>query len=95
MGPLQAQTDSVLDSRAGLTDGPRRIRFATPIEPEDFAGRREPQILIERIVPRDPYAAWLEQREAEGEREREARPQVRWVHRQRGADGRAIAAGRL
>jgi hypothetical protein len=56
------------------------------------AGRHEPQILIERIVPQDPYAAWLEQREAEGERDRERRSQIRWVHRQRGADGRTIAA---
>jgi hypothetical protein len=84
MGSLQAQANSrELDSPF----------FARPGDGADMAGRHEPQILIERIVPTDPYAAWLEQREAE--RELEQRPRVRWVHRQRGADGRAIVARRL
>jgi hypothetical protein len=84
MGPLQTQTDS------GTRDS---FRFAGRGEGPDLVSRHEPQILIERIVPKDPYAAWLEQREAE--REFEDRPRVRWVHRQRGADGRAIGARRL
>jgi hypothetical protein len=84
MGPLQAQTDS------GTLEG---FRFAGRGEAADLAGRHEPQILVERIVPKDPYAAWLEQREAE--REFGDRPRVRWVHRQRGPDGRAVAARRL
>jgi hypothetical protein len=84
MRPLQAQTDSWAADSFG---------FAGPGEAELPAGRHEPQILIERIVPKDPYAAWLEQREAQ--REFEDRPRVRWVHRQRRGDGRAIAARRL
>jgi hypothetical protein len=58
-------------------------------------GRHEPQALIERTVPRDTYASWLEGREADRERERENAPQIRWVHRPRGEDGRAIVARRL
>ena len=96
MGPLQAHIDSSQgDSPAGLAEEPRRFPFGTPCESDDTAGRHEPQILIEQIVPRDTYDAWQEQREAEREREREARPQIRWVHRQRGENGRAISARRL
>lgn len=84
MGPLQAQTDSRT---------PESFRFVGRGEAADLAGRHEPQILIERIVPKDSYAAWIEQREAE--REFDDRPRVRWVHRQRGADGRATVARRL
>ena len=96
MGPLQVHKDSGLgDSHAGLGEGARRIRFASPCESEEPAGRHEPQVLVERIIPKDPYAAWLEQRDAERELERESRPQVRWVHRQRGAQPSEIVARRL
>ncbi len=84
MGSLQTQTGS------RDTD---RLLGAGRGDEADAVGRHEPQVLIERIVPKDPYAAWLEQREAE--REHEPRPRVRWVHRQRGPDGRAIVARRL
>jgi hypothetical protein len=84
MGSLQAQTD---------TWDANGFRPATADEVAEMTGRYEPQILVERIVPKDPYAAWLEQREAA--REHEERPRVRWVHRQRGGDGRAIVARRL
>jgi len=84
MRSLQAQTE---------TRGSDGFRFAGGDEANEMTGRHEPQILVERIVPKDPYAAWLEQREAA--REHEERPRVRWVHRQRGGDGRAIAARRL
>ena len=83
MGSLHTQTDS------GASIG---LRLAAEDEATEMAGRHEPQILVERIVPQDPYAAWLEQREAA--REHEERPRVRWVHRQRGGDGRAIVARR-
>jgi hypothetical protein len=42
-------------------------------------GRCEAQALLTRAVATDPYAAWLERREAE-QRLRE-RPDVRWVYR--------------
>jgi hypothetical protein len=84
MGPLQTQTDS----RAADT-----LRHGWTGEATEMMGRHEPQILVERIVPKDPYAAWLEQREAEGEHV--DRPRVRWVHRQRGPDGRAMVSRRL
>jgi len=96
MGPLQANTDTGWDcSSTGLVEGPRRLRFTRPAQDLEPAGRHEPQSLIERIVPKDPYAAWLEQREAERELERESNPQIRWVHRPRAAAGTAIIARRL
>jgi hypothetical protein len=33
--------------------------------PEHIASRHEPQIVVSRAVPADPYTAWREQREAE------------------------------
>lgn len=96
MGPLQANADTGWDgSSTGLAEGPRRLRFTRPPEDLETAGRHEPQSLIEGIVPKDPYAAWLEQREAERELERESSPQIRWVHRPRGEAGTAIVARRL
>ena len=96
MGPLQAHTERWRDgSPAEPAGSPRAFRFARELDAEEQDGRHEPQSLIERIVPRDTYAAWLEQREAESERERERSPQIRWVHRPRGEDGRALIARRL
>jgi hypothetical protein len=47
---------------------------------EDTVMRRESTaVLGVRTAPADPYAAWLQQREAERERHQE----VRWVHRYR------------
>jgi len=92
MGLLQTHKERRRgDSRAELGGQPLRFLHAAP--PEDMTGRHEPQILVERIVPKDPYAAWLEQRDTE--REREDRPEIRWVTRQRGPDGRGIVAHRL
>jgi hypothetical protein len=59
--------------------------------PEEALSRHEPQALTERVFPRDPYIAWLAQREEE--REREADAPIRWVHRQRITDGPPIRAG--
>jgi hypothetical protein len=43
--------------------------------------RHEPQAFTERAFPRDPYAAWLEQREADRQRDEDAA--IRWVYRPR------------
>jgi hypothetical protein len=43
--------------------------------------RHEPFVFTERAFPRDPYAAWLEQREADRQREEDS--QIRWVYRPR------------
>jgi len=94
MGPLEANTDTGRDgSSTGLAEPRRPFRFARAPEVERLDSRHEPQILAEQIVPRDAYAAWLEQREAE--REREPRPEVRWVQRPRGEAAPAILARRL
>ncbi len=46
---------------------------------EGTLGRCEAQAIVTRAVATDPYAAWLERREAE-QRQRE-RPEIRWVYR--------------
>ena len=48
---------------------------------EPMMTRHEPQSLTERAFPRDPYAAWLEQREAD--RQRDEDTPIRWVYRPR------------
>jgi hypothetical protein len=95
MGQLQANMETGWDGAATALAERPGVRFARPLEAERDAGRHEPQNLIERIVPRDPYAVWLEQRERDRERERERGSQVRWVHRPRGGDGGTIVARRL
>ncbi len=96
MGPLQANTETGFDGSAtGIAQAPRQFRFARAPQEEESTSRHEPPDLFERIVPQDTYAVWLQRREADRERERERCPQIRWVSRPRGADGRAIVAGRL
>jgi len=57
------------------------------IQPFTYGGsqpnvsRHEPLALSERARPVDPYTEWLQQREAE--RERDERPEIRWVSRPR------------
>jgi hypothetical protein len=48
---------------------------------EPTMSRHEPQAFTARALPRDPYAAWLEQREAE--RQRDEGSAIRWVYRPR------------
>jgi|GEM_PF-2733570 len=92
MGPLQQGTHTGRDgTSAGLAQEPRRLRITGPPDAE-ADGRHEPQSLIERSLPRDPYAAWLERHEAELERERRRGPRIRWVNRPRGPSAAAIAA---
>jgi hypothetical protein len=74
--------------KMGLLRGARRrgedvgigLRIDHGAANDEAACRYEPQFLSARPVPADPYAAWLQQREAE--REIEIRSQVRWVHGQ-------------
>jgi hypothetical protein len=72
---------------------PSSGRIAHPLTAEGeldaTVSRHEPRILAARGLARDPYAVWLEQRDAE--RELEQRQPIRWVHRQRIADAPAIA----
>jgi hypothetical protein len=47
--------------------------------PSLTASRHDAQVFTRRIVPADPYAAWLQQREAEREREERRRnPSDAW-----------------
>jgi hypothetical protein len=76
--PRQSSADYLTHSR-GIAAGS-----------EDSLCRHEPQTLTGRTAPADPYAAWLQQREAD--REREQQEPVRWVFRQRIAGGPAAGA---
>jgi hypothetical protein len=66
--------------RAGVNDdnGPlRSLELSLRGGSFDAESRHEPQVLTSRIVPVDPYKAWLAEREAEhGESE-----PVRWIVR--------------
>ncbi len=82
------------------TGAPQRLG-ARPIErlgrdlDDGTLGRCEAQAIVTRTAAPDPYAAWLERREAE-QRLRE-RPEIRWVYRyprQAGASGMAAGAGK-
>ncbi len=46
---------------------------------DETLGRCEAQAIVSRAVATDPYAAWLERREAE--RRLRERPEIRWVYR--------------
>jgi hypothetical protein len=59
-------------------------------ESDEVTSRYEPQAFTPRACPLDPYTAWLEQREAE--REREGLPPVRWIYRVRQVGTPAIRA---
>lgn len=55
---------------------------------EALMRRESVDLFAARIMPEDPYAAWLQQREAEREQ-----PAVRWVHRHPAAHGATGSAG--
>lgn len=76
------------DSSAHQYD--RSISLSAQDEADQMTGRHEPEILTLRALPQDPYAVWLEQREAD--REREGHPPVRWIHRQPGVGRPTIRA---
>ncbi len=48
---------------------PQSIELAVPPGPSQTASRHETHMLTARRVSADPYKAWLEQREADRERE--------------------------
>jgi hypothetical protein len=50
--------------------------------PGQSASRHDPQIAISRAVPIDPYAAWLERREADSRSSSTTRPLRRFVRGQ-------------
>jgi hypothetical protein len=58
---------------------------------EAAPSRYEAQTISSRPAASDPYAAWLERREAE--RRRQEQPRIRWVHRLSGDVGRVGVTG--
>lgn len=70
MRPLQALKHTL--QHGSSTDGianPRSIALSTQDGPSRTASRHDAQVLSGRIVPADPYTVWLDQREADRERE--------------------------
>lgn len=59
---------------------------------DETLGRCEAQAIVSRAVATDPYAAWLERREAE--RRLRERPEIRWVYRYPRGAGKAGNPGR-
>ena len=78
--PLRRRVKKV-KSAPGLTnidDESETVNMRPLLDTHDqFVSRHEPQTLTGRTIPRDPYAAWLERREAE--RERMEGSSVRWT----------------
>jgi hypothetical protein len=92
MGPLRAPRHS-LRNPFSIHDiaHSRSVEPSAQDEPQQVADRHEPQTFTARALCADPYTAWLEQREAD--REREGNMRVRWIYRQRAVGGPAIRAG--
>jgi hypothetical protein len=65
---------------------PRGIAASAQDGRDPSESRYEPDTFGACAVPVDPYAAWMQRREADRER---AEPQVRWVVRPRAAAGTA------
>ena len=80
MRPLQALRHSL--RHVSSTDhgtSPRSIPAPARDAPSLTASRHDAQVFTRRIVPADPYAQWLQQREAEREREeRRLNPRAAW-----------------
>jgi hypothetical protein len=94
MGPLQSRRFSRRDTASSLNIAAiPHTRLFTRDEPDEMMGRHEPQTLTERAFPRDPYAAWLAQREADCESTEGSN--VRWIHRPRGLDAPVGGTGAL
>jgi hypothetical protein len=77
-------------SSAEYISQPQTIALSTQAGPDFCESRYEPETFGAPTVPADPYAAWVQQRAAE--QEREEHPEVRWVFRPRAAAGPAIRA---
>ena len=61
---LQAPRDSLQDvSSSGFIPEPWNVELSVRDAREQTASRHDEQTLTTRIVPADPYTAWLAQRE--------------------------------
>ena len=66
MQTLQAPRDSMQDvSSPGHIPEPWNVELSVRDAREQTASRHDEQALTARIVPADPYTAWLQQREPE------------------------------
>jgi hypothetical protein len=72
MRPLQALRHSLTHSATPTRHvaHPQSITPSAPASPDNMSSRHDAQLFTGRTVPVDPYKVWLEQREAERERER-------------------------
>ncbi len=87
---LQAPIHSLRRVSSDRITHSRAVALSAQIGPDDTLTRHEPQVLAEHTVPVDPYTAWLQQREAESERDE--RQPVRWICRQQRTAAPAIRA---
>ncbi len=82
MRPLQALRHSLQHgSSTHDVAGPQSIELSTQNMPYQTASRHDAQALTgrRRIVPADPYKVWLQQREADREREEHRlNPRAAW-----------------
>ncbi len=80
MRPLQALKHSLRHvSSTGEGTSPQSIPAPARDAPNLTASRHDAQVFTRRIVRADPYAEWLQQREAEREREeRRLNPNDAW-----------------
>ncbi len=80
MRPLQTLRRSLQHvSFTGYFTRPQSIPAPAQDAPELTASRHDAQVFTRRIVPADPYAVWLQQREADREREeRRLNPRDAW-----------------
>jgi hypothetical protein len=80
MRPLQALRHSLQHgSSTHQTAPPRSIELSTQNGSYQTASRHDAQVLTGRIIPADPYKVWLEQREADREREEHRlNPRAAW-----------------
>jgi len=85
MGILRGNRHSGRGAAAPQRLGARPIERLSRDLDDGTLGRCEAQAIVTRSVATDPYAAWLERREAE-QRQRE-RPETRWVYRYPGSAG--------
>jgi hypothetical protein len=80
MRPLQALRHSLQHvSSTDPVTPPQSIPAPARDAPDLTASRHDAQVFTRRIVPADPYTVWLQQREAEREREeRRLNPRDAW-----------------
>jgi hypothetical protein len=94
MGPRHSRRFSRRDVASSLDIASiPHTRLITREPSDEMIGRHEPQMLNERAFPRDPYAAWLAEQEAD--RERAEGSNVRWIQRPRGLDAPTGGTGAL